>query len=485
MVGPPPVASSVARARTSSGSPERMSSISTPASSEPSAADQIERAVILDAAHVAPPHLFGQAVDDLDAGEVAFVHGAVEGLPGEGLLVHGAVGIAVEEAAELGLQFADALRRGLHQQPGEVLIVEPAAALDRVHEMALDRILRRQRDVVAALHHAGAAAFAEQALHRDGDVEIGIGLLGVQRREQAGAAGAEDEDVGFEGVHGLAMTGPRGSARSLPRLRGRVGDVALLKNALREEVPPPLVPPPGGRDTARQSRSGSNAREHRRAPRRRFGIHLRVQRAAMRIHRHQQRAEALDAEFPQALGMQVVHVDLLDRLDPGGLQRRRAADHREISAAEIAEGVERRLSHAAFADDELDAVALHQRPREALHAHRRGGADAQRLVAGRIAGARIDLAHIGRGVHDRVALEVEARGAAASNMAISVASRMPYSVFSSVTVSPTFSARTCASVMGMSRTWWVIEASCCPCTTASLPLRGRVGEGGKPRAQCY
>ncbi len=89
------------------------------------------------------------------------------------------------------------------------------------------------------------------------------------------------------------------------------------------------------------------------APRRGFRVHLRVQRAAVRIHGHQQRAEALDAEFPQALGMQVVHVDVLDRLDPGGLQRGGAADHGEIGAAEFLERVERRRPHAAFADDQL------------------------------------------------------------------------------------------------------------------------------------
>ncbi len=55
-----------------------------------------------------------------------------------------------------------------------------------------------ERDVVAALHHAGAAAFAEQTLARDGDVEIGIGFERVQRGEQPGAAGAEDQNVGFE-----------------------------------------------------------------------------------------------------------------------------------------------------------------------------------------------------------------------------------------------------------------------------------------------
>ena len=111
MVGPPPVASSVARARTSSGSPVRMSSMQH--AGEPGAVgrrNEIERAVILQPPHVAPPDLLGQAVDDLDAGEIALVHGAVEGLPGERLLVHGAVGIAVEEAADLVLQLADAHR---------------------------------------------------------------------------------------------------------------------------------------------------------------------------------------------------------------------------------------------------------------------------------------------------------------------------------------------------------------------------------------
>ena len=38
-------------------------------------------------------------------------------------------------------------------------------------------------------------------------------------------------------------------------------------------------------------------------------------------------------------------------------QRRRAADHREIGAAEVAEGVERVLPHAALADDDAHAVS--------------------------------------------------------------------------------------------------------------------------------
>ncbi len=126
------------------------------------------------------------------------MHGAVEGLPGEGLAVQRAVGIAVEEAADLVFQFAHALDGLGHQRPGQLLMRQPFAAFDRVHEMALDRVAGIERDVVAALHHAGAAAFAEQALARNRDVEIGIGFERMQRGEQPGAAGAEDQNVGLE-----------------------------------------------------------------------------------------------------------------------------------------------------------------------------------------------------------------------------------------------------------------------------------------------
>src|SRR6187397_1728053 len=44
-----------------------------------------------------------------------------------------------------------------------------------------------------------------------------------------------------------------------------------------------------------------------------------------------------------------------------------------------------------------------------------------------------------------------------SNMAIRLASRTPNRVFSTVAVSPIFSARACASVTGVSRMWWVMS----------------------------
>ena len=126
------------------------------------------------------------------------MHGAVEGLAGKGLAVQRAVGIAVEEAADLVLELVHALDGLGHERPGEVLVGQPLAALDGVHEVALDGVAGVERDVVAALHHARAAALADEALGGDRDVEAGIGLMRMQRRKQPGAAGAEDQDVGLE-----------------------------------------------------------------------------------------------------------------------------------------------------------------------------------------------------------------------------------------------------------------------------------------------
>src|SRR5947209_13748260 len=55
----------------------------------------------------------------------------------------------------------------------------------------------------------------------------------------------------------------------------------------------------GGRSLRR-----ADAGEDRVAPRRRIALHAAIERAAVRIHRDHQRAEALDAEAPQAFRMQ-------------------------------------------------------------------------------------------------------------------------------------------------------------------------------------
>ena len=146
-----------------------------------------------------------------------------------------------------------------------------------------------QRHVVAALDHARAAALAEQALHRDGDRERGIRLVRMQRGEQPRAAGAEDQDVG------------RNAGAS-----ARTFDAQRLASTSRARAAPAFAT-------------------------------SRIEAAAVAVHCHEQRPEVADAEFPQRFRVEVVEVDVLDRLDPGRFQRRRAADDGEIDAAEVRE----------------------------------------------------------------------------------------------------------------------------------------------------
>ena len=146
----------------------------------------------------ARPDLLHQPVDDLDAGQITLVDGAIEGLAGKRLAVQRAVRIAVEEAADLVLELGDPLDCLGDERPGQVLVGQPLAALDRVHEMPLDRVAPVDRHVVAALHHAGATALAEQTLGGDRNGERRISGVGVQCSKQAGSARAEDQDIRSE-----------------------------------------------------------------------------------------------------------------------------------------------------------------------------------------------------------------------------------------------------------------------------------------------
>ena len=129
-------------------------------------------------------------------------------LAGERLLVDRAVGIAVEHAAGAIFQLDDAPRRVLHQLPGEFLIVEVAAAFDRVGEMLFQRIVGMKDGVVAALHHARASALAEQAFHGDDDFEPARDLVRMHGGQKAGAARAQDQDVRFQ-ILGVQMVHQR------------------------------------------------------------------------------------------------------------------------------------------------------------------------------------------------------------------------------------------------------------------------------------
>ena len=106
-----------------------MSINSTPASCAVLRRNERDRAVLFQPPDRPRPDLLHQPVDDLDAGEIALVHGAVEGLAGKGLAVQRAVGIAIEEAADLVLQLAHPLDRGRspasRRAPGAAAICRP------------------------------------------------------------------------------------------------------------------------------------------------------------------------------------------------------------------------------------------------------------------------------------------------------------------------------------------------------------------------
>ena len=88
IVGPPPMASSVARLDTATNVPRRRSRSSAPLTRPPSSQQELEGPVLLEGADGRPPpHLLGEAIHDLDAGEIALVDRAVVALAGEGLLV--------------------------------------------------------------------------------------------------------------------------------------------------------------------------------------------------------------------------------------------------------------------------------------------------------------------------------------------------------------------------------------------------------------
>src|SRR5262245_13800250 len=70
----------------------------------------------------------------------------------------------------------------------------------------------------------------------------------------------------------------------------------------------------------------------------RRGLDPRVEAFAVAVHGNDEGAESVDTELPQRLGIEVVEVHVLDRLDPGGLERRRAADDRQVSASQFGKG---------------------------------------------------------------------------------------------------------------------------------------------------
>src|SRR5207248_5844826 len=125
------------------------------------------------------------------------------------------------------------------------------------------------------------------------------------------------------------------------------------------------------------------------------GLDVVVERVAVRVDADGERAEVLDPELPQALGHQLLPGDLLDLLDLGRLERRRAADDGEVDHPVAAHRLDRLVREAALAADRADAVALAERLGEAHHPGARRRADADLLVP-----PLADLAHPGRRVQE-------------------------------------------------------------------------------------
>src|SRR5687768_16585916 len=129
-----------------------------------------------------------------------------------------------------------------------------------------------------------------------------------------------------------------------------------------------------------------------------------VERAAVRVDPDDERPEVLDAELPEALGHELLPGDLLDLLDLGRLERRGAADDREVDHSEPLHRLDRVVREAALPADRAHAVLRAERLGEAHHPRARRGADADLLVA-----PIVELAHAGRRVEQECALQVHGR----------------------------------------------------------------------------
>src|SRR3954452_21337546 len=76
-----------------------------------------------------------------------------------------------------------------------------------------------------------------------------------------------------------------------------------------------------------------------------------VERVAVRVDADRERAEVLDPELPEALGHELFPHHLLDLLDLRRLERRSAADDREVDHPELAHRLDRLVGEAALAAD--------------------------------------------------------------------------------------------------------------------------------------
>ena len=80
-----------------------------------------------------------------------------------------AIRIAIKKASHFIFQLGNPFNRQITKPPGHILIRQPFAANNSIHEMAFNRIAATKRHIIAALYHTGTAAFANKPLYRKGD----------------------------------------------------------------------------------------------------------------------------------------------------------------------------------------------------------------------------------------------------------------------------------------------------------------------------
>src|SRR6266568_3974032 len=164
IVGPPPVARSVTRAATAMKRPVRMSRTSAPAARPASSRSSST------ARHSSSPVMFGRA------------------------WVCSARRFMISMPVRSPLWIVRSWLFG-DERPDELLVVDEAAARERVEQVRLEGVGLGEDRVVAALHHAGAAGAPEEPLDDDRDAELRRRVGGVEGRAKARAARAEDQDV--------------------------------------------------------------------------------------------------------------------------------------------------------------------------------------------------------------------------------------------------------------------------------------------------
>src|SRR5690554_4404774 len=92
----------------------------------------------------------------------------IKGLPSERFTVQRAIVVTIEKASHFIFKLKYPLWCSFNQAPGQLLIGNPIATVNRIHEVTFNRITTIQGNVVPTLNHTSTATLAQQAFNGDG-----------------------------------------------------------------------------------------------------------------------------------------------------------------------------------------------------------------------------------------------------------------------------------------------------------------------------